>query len=234
MSLNSAARLPNWDAIRLVAFDVDGTLYEQRRLRARIALDLARHALSRRKLDTVLVLRTYRRIREQMGEHEVMDFDNALIDATAAATGWPGSEVRALVREWIDERPLPYLAACRYPGLPELFSALRRRGKVIGVLSDYPVAAKLAALGLSADHAVYAGDRDVGVLKPHPRGLEVLMAAAGVEAHDTVLIGDRPSRDGLAARRAGAWPLIRSSSPMDGWPTFSRFDGEPFVPLLRN
>lgn len=234
MSLNSTALPPNWDAIRLVAFDVDGTLYEQWRLRAWMALNLARHAVSRRKLDTVLVLRAYRRIREQMGECEIMDFDNALINATAAATGRPGSEVRVLVREWIDERPLPHLAACRYPGLPELFSALRRRSKIIGVLSDYPVAAKLAALGLSADHTVYAGDRDVGVLKPNPRGLEVLMAAAGGRAHDTVLIGDRPSRDGLAARRAGAWPLIRSRSPRDGWPTFSRFDGEPFVPLLQN
>lgn len=234
MSFHSAAQPRDWDAIGLVAFDVDGTLYKQRRLRARMALDLARHAVSRRSLDTVLVLRTYRRIREQMGECEVTDFDNALIDATASATGRPGNEIRVLVREWIDERPLPYLAACRYPGLPELFSALRRRGKIIGVLSDYPVAAKLAALGLSADHTVYAGDCNVGVLKPHPRGLEVLMAAAGVRAHNTLLIGDRPSRDGLAARRAGAWPLIRSRSPRDGWPTFSRFDGEPFVPLLQN
>ena len=234
MSLNNAARPPNWGAIRLVAFDVDGTLYKQRQLRVRMALDLARHAISRRKLDTVRVLRAYRGIREQMGECEVMDFDNALIDATAVATGQPGNEIRVLVREWIDERPLPYLAACRYPGLPELFSALRRSGKIIGVLSDYPVAAKLAALGLSADHMVCAGDRNVGVLKPHPRGLEVLMAAAGVRAHETVLIGDRPNRDGLAARRAGAWSLIRSRSPRDGWPTFSRFDGEPFIPLLQN
>ncbi len=227
------AAFPSWNTIRLVAFDVDGTLYKQRPLRARMAFDLARYVVSRRRLEPMIVLRTYRRIREQMGECEVVNFDERLIDKTASATGRTRDEVRMLVREWIDERPIPHLAAIRYPGLPELFSALRRHGKLIGVLSDYPVAAKLAALGLWADYMVCAGDSNVGVLKPNPRGLEVLMTAAGARADQTVLIGDRPSRDGLAARRAGAWPLIRSSSPMKGWPTFSRFNGEPFIPLFQ-
>jgi FMN phosphatase YigB (HAD superfamily) len=85
---------------------------------------------------------------------------------------------------------------------------------------------------LSADHVVSATDEGVGVLKPHPRGLELLISAAGAKAHQTMLIGDRADRDGLAAQRAGALALIRSSRPMEAWRTFKSFDDPVFAPLL--
>ena len=69
-------------------------------------------------------------------------------------------QVRAVVSRWIDRHPLPYLRACRYAGLGELFAGLRRHGKTIGVLSDYPATAKLAALELAADHIVTAHDAE--------------------------------------------------------------------------
>ena len=68
----------------------------------------------------------------------------------AAATGRSPEQVRAVVSQWIDRHPLPYLRACRYAGLGELFAGLRRHGKTIGVLSDYPAVAKLAALRAAA------------------------------------------------------------------------------------
>ena len=222
----------DWDDVHLVVFDVDGTLYRQRPLRLRMARDLALDALLRRQLDVVTVLASYRRIRERLGDEEAVDFEHALIAQTAAATASSQDRVRSIVSEWIDRRPLQYLAACRYPGLPPLFAGLRRSGKSIGVLSDYPARAKLEALGLAADHVVFAGDAGVGLLKPHPRGLQSLIAAAGVQPHQTLVIGDRADRDGLVARRAGARALIRSSKPIEGWQTFTRFDDPLFAPFL--
>jgi putative hydrolase of the HAD superfamily len=58
------------------------------------------------------------------------------------------------------------------------------------------------------------------------------MALAGVEPEQTVLIGDRAERDGMAARRAGAHALIRSDKPLPGWITFRRFDDPVFAPML--
>ena len=142
------------------------------------------------------------------------------------------ADLQALVDDWIETRPLPYLAACRYDGVAELFEGLRRHGKTIGVLSDYPAEAKLTALGLAADHVVTAGDPGVGILKPHPRGLQVLMDRAGVAPTATLLIGDRADRDGVAAREAGARVLIRSTRPIEGWRTFDRFDAPVFAPML--
>lgn len=222
----------DWDRLHLVVFDVDGTLYRQRALRLRMARELLFHTLWKRDLNVIAVLAKYRRIRERLGDEQVADFETALIAETAAATANSTDSVRSIVAEWIDRRPLGYLAACRYPNLSELFAGLRRSGKSIGILSDYPAEAKLEALGLTADHVVFAGDEGVGLLKPHPRGLESLVAAAGVEPHETIVIGDRVDRDGLVARRAGAKALIRSSRPIEGWQTFARFDDALFAPFL--
>jgi len=107
-----------------------------------------------------------------------------------------------------------------------------RAAKLIGVVSDYPASAKLAAMGLAADHVVWAGESDVGILKPHPRGLQRLMTRAGVSASETVLVGDRVERDGAAARRAGSRCLIRSRKPRQGWETFAAYDDSPFAAIL--
>ena len=223
----------NWDGIQLVAFDVDGTLYCQSALRLRMLRELI-HSMSKTSLGIIAVLKAYRHIRERMGDKEICDFERALIAETAAVTAHEPAAVRAIVAEWIEQRPLRYLASCRYPALPELFLGLRRNGKVIGILSDYPAMAKLAALGLTADHVVCAGDEGIGFLKPNPRGLEALIARSGAQAHATVLIGDRVERDGIVARRAGVRPLIRSSRAIEGWQTFARFDDPLFAPFLQS
>jgi len=221
-----------WEDIRLVVFDVDGTLYRQRPLRIRVARDVLLYTLLKRDLNVIAVLAKYRRIRERLSDEQVVDFDRVLIAETATATANSTDKVRAIIAEWVEQRPLPYLTACRYPGVPQLFAGLRRNGKSIGILSDYPAKPKLIALGLTANHVVFAGDQGIGLLKPHPRGLESLIAAAGVKAHATVVIGDRPDRDGLVARRAGAHALIRSAKPIEGWQTFTRFDDALFAPFL--
>ena len=50
--------------------------------------------------------------------------------------------------------------------LTNVFTDAQERGKAIGVFSDYPAEAKLAALDLSADHVVSATDPGVATLQP--------------------------------------------------------------------
>lgn len=221
----------DWAGIQLVAFDVDGTLYRQRSLRLKMARDMLIHSTVSRDLGAMRVVGIYRRIRERLADDEVPDFDRVLIAETAKATSRSPESVIAMVSEWIDRRPLPYLRGCLYAGVAQLFAGLRRDGKTIGVLSDYPAEAKLAAMGLAADHVVAAGD--VGMMKPHPKGLEVLMGAAGAKPSETVLIGDRAERDGRAGERAGVRTLIRSSKTIDGYQTFATFRDALFSPFQR-
>ena len=139
--------------------------------------------------------------------------------------------VHAIVSEWIETRPLRYLRSCLFSGVPQLFAGLQRAGKKIGIFSDYPATEKLAAMGLAAHHVVAASD--VGLLKPHARGLQSLMAAAGATARETLFIGDRADRDGVAGQRAGVRILIRSSKPIETFQTFKTFHDPLFDPFMQ-
>lgn len=218
-----------WASVRLVIFDVDGTLYRQRPVRLRIARDLALDALRRLDLTPLRVLGAYRRVREAVGDAEIDGFEPVLIARTAEATRVSPAAVEAIVLKWIERRPLRYLRAARYVGVKTLIAGLRRHGKTVAVLSDYPAVEKLAALGITADHILSAVDPDIGILKPHPRGILAAMAAAGVDAAATLFIGDRIDRDGAAAHRAGVRVIIRSSKPIDGWATTTNFNNDYFA-----
>lgn len=222
----------DWSTIRLVAFDVDGTLYDQRAMRLRMLREIAANVMQTRSLTALRVLRTYRQLRESIGDDEIDGFEDVLIARTVKASGVDQTTVRSIVAEWMERRPLTHIRACRYPHVTELFAALKQKGKTIGILSDYSAGDKLRAMELKADHIVAAGDAGVGILKPHPRGLEVLMKQAGARPAETILIGDRIERDGAAARRAGAMALIRSSRPLDGWLHVSTYADPLFAPLF--
>ena len=224
-TVNSAL---NWDEIKLVVIDVDGTLYDQRGLRVCMLREMLLSSIRSRNIGFIYILRAYRRIREQLGDSLHEDFERELTSRTAALVGCSEEQVRATAEEWIELRPLRHLIRYRYARLPELFQGLRKHGKKIGIFSDYPARKKLDALELDADLIVCAGDEDVRVLKPHARGLHVLMSRAATNPTETILVGDRTERDGLAAQAANVRALIRSRKSIDGWQTFAGYDDPLF------
>jgi HAD superfamily hydrolase (TIGR01549 family) len=189
--------------IKLVVFDVDGTLYRQGPVKRRMGLALldgvARGHLT---VDQVRLLRTYRRTRETVAERGGSPED--AVEATASALRCSRLDIVALEREWLLARPLAHLRAGSLPGVKELLDCLRDAGMSIIAWSDYPAHEKVEALGLDFDHVVCAADADVQALKPNPAGLLKAMACAGANASETLVVGDRDERDGAAARAAGA------------------------------
>jgi putative hydrolase of the HAD superfamily len=218
----------DWAAIRLIVFDVDGTLYSQQKLRLAMARALLVHSIARVDTQTLRVISSYRKLKESLAEAEMPDFEPVLHARVAARHQITTHQVAAIVADWIETRPLPLLAAARIRGVERVFADARAAGRTVAVLSDYPAAAKLASLGLTADIIVAAGDPDVGVMKPHPRGLEAVIARAGATAANTVMIGDRPERDGAAATRAGVAALIRHRKALPGWRCFTDFTDRLF------
>ncbi len=202
----------DWDQFDLVVFDVDGTLYDQKQLRLTMMLQLLKHAMTKLDISIFPIIKHYRKIRETLGDEEVFDFEAKLVKQTSEITGQAESRVISVINEWIETRPLPYLATVRYEGLDTLFAAIKQQKKALGILSDYKATAKVKALGLTADLIVSAQDEDVNVLKPHPKGLETIANKAGVVMDRVILVGDRDERDGEAARRAGAQYLIKQKS----------------------
>lgn len=216
----------DWSRIRFVVFDVDGTLYAQAPLRVRMAAELALHTVHSLSPSTARILSIYRSQREVMADEAVENFETVLLEKSSRMCGCSRARIDSVVSEWIEHRPLRHIGKFTYPHLADLFEKIRMSGREIGILSDYPAQEKLAAMGLAADHVVHAAE--VGVLKPDPRGLQHLMEKAGCLPNETIMVGDRFERDGLAALRANVTPLIRSRKPLPECLTFERYDDDLF------
>ena len=213
-----------WSRIRLAVFDVDGTLYDQRPLHRRMQLALAAHCATRPwDLPLLRTLLTFRRLREELTEEAGEGVSRLQYERPAVLLGLSPDAIRLAVETWLHERPLPHLRRCRFPGVEEVFRALKASGRTTAVFSDYPAEAKLRALELEADFHV-AG------LKPHPRGLERALERAGVGPEECVFIGDRDERDGECARRLGVHYLLKTSASTGKPLEFHRY--EELLPFL--
>jgi HAD superfamily hydrolase (TIGR01549 family) len=190
--------------VRGVVFDLDGTLYEQRVIRALMLRDLLVYVLCKPAHWRVpLLLAHFRRLRERLADQRALLSVNQF-EPVARAWKLPRDAVAGLVEEWMQRRPLAYLSRARRRGVCELFADLQTRGIRIGVLSDYPIGDKLAALGLRADAVCSSVEQEVDRLKPDPAGLKLVIARLGIKPEQCMVIGDRESRDGVSARMVGA------------------------------
>jgi HAD superfamily hydrolase (TIGR01509 family) len=207
--------------IRAVLFDLDGTLYRQAPLRRLMAMELLTLPLSGplKAPKRLRALRAYRNAQEQLRHGSrngtVVHAQTAL---AAQASGLPEAEVAALVDEWMQRRPLKYLGWCRMSGTDALLNWLRDRGVPAGVLSDYPAAAKLEAMGLADrfEFVLSAADPEIGRFKPDPRGFARACERWGLPPREVLMVGDRLAVDGAGAAAAGMPSVILGGRPPDG------------------
>lgn len=222
----------SWDAIEGVVFDVDGTLYDHLRLRMRMTrLLLGNCVQSRTGWRNVRIVQAFRRCREELAEAEGSQIESRQYALPAERLAVSEDIVREVILEWMDERPLPFLRGYARPGVHALFDALQRSGRKIGILSDYPVERKLASMGLGADVVASAVDAHIDRLKPHPAGLLHVIERFGCRPEACLMIGDRSSRDGEAARRAGAC-FLRVGRPQAGDASCRDFLDPIFEPIV--
>ena len=219
-----------WDDCKIVVFDIDGTLYNLAPMRMHMAAMVGWHAVTTLDPNLYRLISTLRRRREELAEAEQQDFEAVLVADVAKRTGRTEASVRLALSDWFDRRPLPYLKRYIVPGARELFAALRHKNIQIGVLSDHRAVDKLAALDLSADFVVSAVDPEIGIQKPDPKGLLTLLARAGRQPAEAIMIGDRADRDGAIAQRAGTGLLLRGTGP---GASFQLFTDPVFQSVLR-
>jgi FMN phosphatase YigB (HAD superfamily) len=232
--------LPPWPDLRAVLFDLDGTLYDQRRLRVLMALELlALAAASPRRAPRVWKsIASFRHAREELRALGQPTAQLETLQYTEAARRAHTDEaaMRAVVEEWIFRRPLRHLPRCRRRGLREHLRFLRERGLSVGIFSDYPGRDKLLALGV-AEHVslvVCATDAAVNAFKPHPRGLTHACGAWGLRPEQVLYVGDRPDVDAPPAAALGMPCAIVGVSFRDGRSAAPPFFGfSSFAELTR-
>ncbi len=196
-------------SVEAVIFDLDGTLYDKRKLRKRMLIEMFRCCISNPScVRDFIIVSNFRKAREEHLACEAPGIERLQFQWAAQRAKKSPEQVQRVVADWIFHRPLKHMAACRFAGVRELFAVLKEEGIRIGVFSDYAAKDKMDCLGLRADVLVSATDPDVDRLKPAPNGLWVAASKLDVPVGKCIFIGDRDDKDGESARRAGMQYLI--------------------------
>ena len=186
---------------QLVIFDLDGTLYNKRRLSLRMLL----HA----PFDMLKML-AERKTRASMkglyigAEHFTPAYFGRL------SQGMHTSPAKA--KQWYQEHYMPLMIKLigRYQPIGEwvmpFVNECKERGVKMVVLSDYTHATdKLQALGIDPQHFDWVVSApELGGLKPAAELLQLVAQQMGVAAEHCLVIGDRQDTDGDMARATGA------------------------------
>ncbi len=199
----SAKKIDNY---RLIIVDMDGTLYYQKPLRIYMLRQLIENILRNglKGVKDALVIFRFRRLREKKG----LTVEVACRELSEHY-GCSYEYARAVIDEWIFRRPLKGISLFRDNILCDSLKALMKKECAVTVLSDYPAADKCRVLGLSYITTFYSEQKEIGELKPSPKGIQYIMQIYRISNPEEVLvIGDRESRDGKSAILAGCDKLI--------------------------
>jgi phosphoglycolate phosphatase len=185
--------------IKLVIFDLDGTLIDSERdLAASVNAMLVRYGRKELPLE---VIGTY------IGDGAPMLIRRALGDPAD--------------REFLQEALNFFLAHYRehkldstrpYDGIKPMLEQLANSesaGRKLAVLTNKPVRASrdiLAGLGLAGSFFQVYGGNSFETKKPDPLGAHTLLREAGVAADEAAMVGDSQV-DILTARNAGLWSV---------------------------
>jgi HAD superfamily hydrolase (TIGR01509 family) len=194
--------------------DLDGTLYRPTPVKLAMALELALFGWG-----ALRTLRTFRHAHEQLRQLDdpsaslvASPFERQLAHA-ARTLGRSSADVEPVVREWMFERPLKWVARSKRAPLLTALAEFRAQGGKTALVSDYPASGKLRALGASELFDLVVSNGEPGgpsKLKPDPEGYLSAASRLGIEPGRCLVIGDRDDADGAAARAAGmAVHLIR-------------------------
>jgi phosphoglycolate phosphatase/putative hydrolase of the HAD superfamily len=200
--------------IEAVLFDLDGTLYRQWPVQAAtVVLLLAVHLTQPSQLfRKIKIIRAFRLAQETLRAEgrRIKECSAAQAGLAARSAGVPEAEVRNVVQEWMQERPLMFLRWFRPRQLPRLLGKLKARGFRLGLYSDYPAQDKVAALGLDGCFDLFLSSQDAEVhgFKPDSNGFEIAARRMRLRPDQVLYIGDRAEVDAAGAAAAGMPAII--------------------------
>lgn len=102
-----------------------------------------------------------------------------------------------------------------YDDVPETLRALADRGLKLGLISNShrPLQAFQEHFELDGLISAAVSSSEHGYMKPHPSIFEAALAQMGVEAHESVMVGDSLAHDIEGARRAGMRGILVERAP---------------------
>lgn len=193
-----------FENIQLVVFDVDGTLYQQSKLRKIMFYKIVSYYLLRPWLyKDLLIIFHFRNERKKKAGYSAVDLQENQYLWPAEKLGININEVKRVIDKWIFTVPNRFLKSCMYPGVSQFIKKLRIAGIKTATYSDYNSREKIKSMQIDIDLEVSSTDPIVNSFKPLPDGLLLILSEMNIDKANCLYIGDRFELDGLCAKNAG-------------------------------
>ena len=184
------------DGIKVIAFDIDGTLYPAYRLNVRIVTHFFAHmweffhfGLIRRQIrKTAPLPNLFEYQARLLGKRMNISPEEAkkVLDDTAYS---------GLEKYFKNIKPFNYV--------PETFAKLKEAGYRIALLSDFPPEQKGDLWGLKPYCDKILSTEKIGALKPSKYPFGILAMELGVKPQEILYVGNSAKYDVLGAKNAG-------------------------------
>lgn len=202
----------NIDDYNTYIVDVDGTLYFKKAMQFRMAILLGCYYLIHFwRVKELLLLKDYRVMRDKDEYSGKEDFESIIICNLSKKYGFDEKKTSLIINEWILEKPVKILFACRDKKLISFLNMQKKKGKRVYIYSDYPTEDKVRALGICFDEGYWPDKKRISLLKPSTQGINYILSENNVDKKDVLFIGDRYEKDGKCAEDAGVDYVILSS-----------------------
>lgn len=179
-------------------FDVDGTLYSQKKLRFSMAVRILLAFVTLRiSINDIYVIYKFRRIKEH-GVKSNLSFDEILLE-TSNSVKQSLESVKRIVNRWIFEVPLDLIKKYGYKDVQKFIYKKQQEGRKIIIYSDYSAVDKLSVLGIKNDFCFCFGDGIITEQKPSKASMECVLKSVGIPKNQLAYIGDRDDRDKKSA-----------------------------------
>ena len=189
------------NGIKVVVFDLDGTLYDKRLLPFRLVVSDLKHCW---------MIASERNARRKL-KGQYFGTPDAFYESLFAHIASHQNIPALYAKQWYFGEYMPLMVRVlekHYKAgefVVPLIGELHRRGIRVAVFSDYRcVEEKLRAIGLDPELFDYRiASPELGGLKPNKMLFEKVLRTVGVTADEALMIGDREDTDGAGARSVG-------------------------------
>lgn len=183
-------------------FDVDGTLYSQKKMHIYMMVKLGCHYLIYIwRIKELLAIQFFRKFREKDIFKNCSMYEVA--DQVALSIKMDVCSVVAVIQKWMFDIPIRLIEKCAYKDVIDYIqNQLTEHTKII-IYSDYPAKEKVEALGILADKIYTAEDESIQELKPSKRAMTFICEELNLPKEDILYVGDRFEKDGKSAEMVG-------------------------------
>ena len=197
---NALSRLNIKNNIKNIIFDLDGTLYPLKTLKANMFMAALKNPKRAKLFQKARVL-----MRDINWDDEKYTNRNKFLQRQAACVN---TSVEYLNKYYSDMQKRVFKIK-PFVGVKDTLYALKTEGYRLFVYSDFPIENKLKELGVDYYFDSAFTSEDTGFLKPDNRGFLYLKEKTGIECYDTLFVGDDKKKDGgFASSSSIAFSLL--------------------------